>query len=163
MSFIIFFIFGYKIWSIPALRVSLYFSLKHRALTPNPTLHYQGDIQGVSPGVWIFSAESDSLGSCSTMSSSPTQMNTQPLEDAPLGPVTSQWGNGEVMKVGRDPSCDLMLNEVIFMGSTDEDLQLAKISRAQFELQRTGTNLVLKDKAMNGTYMLLLCYYCHVT
>ena len=67
------------------------------------------------------------------------------------------------MKVGRDPSCDLMLNEVIFMGSTDEDQQLAKISRAQFELQRTGTNLVLKDKAMNGTYMLLLCYYCHVT
>ena len=60
------------------------------------------------------------------------------------------------MKVGRDPSCDLMLNEVIFMGSTDEDLQLAKISRAQFELQRTGTNLVLKDKSMNGTYMLLL-------
>ena len=59
------------------------------------------------------------------------------------------------MKVGRDPSCDLMLNEVIFTGSTDEDLQLAKISRPQFELQRTGTNLVLKDKSMNGTYVII--------
>ena len=27
------------------------------------------------------------------------------------------------MKVGKDPSCDLMLNEVIFIGSTDKDLQ----------------------------------------
>ena len=60
---------------------------------------------------------------------------------------------GEVMKVGRDPTCDLMLSLIIFTGSADEDLQLAKVSRVQFQLQRTGNNVVLEDKSMNGTYV----------
>ena len=30
---------------------------------------------------------------------------------------------GEVMKVGRDPTYDLMLSPIIFTGSADEDLQ----------------------------------------
>ena len=43
---------------------------------------------------------------------------------------TRQEGDHE----GRQgPSCDLMIHKVIFMGSTDEDLQLAKGSRVQFQ------------------------------
>ena len=47
------------------------------------------------------------------------------------------------MNVGRDPTCDLMLNEVLFTSSTDEDLHLVKVSRVQFQLQMTGANAVL--------------------
>merc|ERR1719233_554645 len=57
------------------------------------------------------------------------------------------------MKVGRDSSCDLVLNEIVFTGSTDEDLQLVKVSRVQFQLQRTGSNVVMEDMSMNGTYV----------
>ena len=97
------------------------------------------------------------------MSSSDSQVNTQPLEDN-LATLTCSpsiedgpWGwllsisdhqlspvltpvKGEVMKVGRDPSCcDLVLKEIVFTGtgSTDEDLQLGKVSQVQFQLQRT--------------------------
>ena len=56
------------------------------------------------------------------------------------------------MKVGKDPLCDLMLNEVIFIGSTDKDLQPAMILWVQLHLQRTGTNVVLEAKSMNCTY-----------
>ena len=101
------------------------------------------------------------------MSSPDSQVNTQPLEDnlATLACSPSikegPWGwllsisdhqlspvltpvKGEVMKVGRDPSCcDLVLKEIVFMGSTDEALQLGKVSRVKFQLQRTGSNVVL--------------------
>ena len=53
------------------------------------------------------------------------------------------------MKVGRDPTFDLMLNEVLFTSSTDEDLHLVKVSRVQFQLKMTGANVVLDDKSMN--------------
>ena len=42
---------------------------------------------------------------------------------------TREGGNHE----GRQgPSCDLMIHEVIFTGSTDKDLQLVKVSQLQF-------------------------------
>ena len=96
-----------------------------------------------------------------SMSSPDSQVNTQPLEDnlATLACSPSikegPWGwllsiidhqlspvltpvKGEVMKVGRDPTCcDLVLKEIVFTGSTDEDLQLGKVSQVQFQLQRT--------------------------
>ena len=115
--------------------------------------------------------------SCSTMSSPDSQVNTQPLEDN-LATLTCNpsiedgpWGwllsiskhqlspvltpvKGEIMKVGRGPSCcDLVLNEIVFTGSTDEDLQLGKVSRVQFQLQRSGNNVVIEDNSMNGTYV----------
>ena len=40
------------------------------------------------------------------------------------------------------PACDLMLNEVIFTSSTEED-----------QVAEAGTNVELEDKSMNGTYM----------
>ena len=111
------------------------------------------------------------------MSSPDSQVNTQPLEDN-LATLTCSpsiedgpWGwllsiskhqlspvltpvKGEIMKVGRGPSCcDLVLNEIVFMGSTDEDLQLGKVSRVQFQLQRSGNNVVIEDNSMNGTYV----------
>ena len=47
---------------------------------------------------------------------------------------TRQEGDHE----GRQgPSFDLMIHKVIFTGSTEEDLQLAKVSRVQF--LKTGT------------------------
>ena len=46
------------------------------------------------------------------------------------------------MNVGWDPTCDLMLNEVLFTSSTDEDLHLVKVSRVQFQLKMTGANVV---------------------
>ena len=60
---------------------------------------------------------------------------------------------GEVIKVGRDNSCDLMMTETVFTGSTDEDLQLGKVSRVQFQLHKEGANVVLEDKSMNGTFV----------
>ena len=110
------------------------------------------------------------------MSSPDAQGNTQPLEENFAALTCSPefkegpWGwllsistqqlqpvltpvKGEGVKVGRDPSCDLVLNEVIFTSSTDEDLQLTKVSRVQFQLKRSGTNVVLEDKSMNGTYV----------
>ena len=95
------------------------------------------------------------------MSSPDSQVNTQPLEDnlttLACSPSIKEgpWGwllsisdhqlspvltpvKGEVMKVGRDPTCcDLVLKEIVFTGSTDEDLQLGKVSQVQFQLQRT--------------------------
>ena len=53
----------------------------------------------------------------------------------------------EMTKVGRDNSCDLMMTQTVFTGSTDEDLQLGKVS---FQLHRERANLVLEDKSMNG-------------
>ena len=41
-----------------------------------------------------------------------------------------------------------MLNEVTFTSSTEEDLKLAKISWVQFQLQKTGINVVLEDKSI---------------
>ena len=57
----------------------------------------------------------------------------------------------DVMKVGRDHSCDLWMTEAVFTGSTD--LQLGKVSRVQFQLLREGATVVLEDKSMNGTYV----------
>ena len=49
---------------------------------------------------------------------------------------TRQGGDHE----GRQgPSCDLMIHKVIFTSSTEEDLQLAKVSRVQFQFLKTGT------------------------
>jgi len=109
------------------------------------------------------------------MASSPSLVDTQPLEEdmstlTCSPPTNSTWGwlvtlrqssshpvlhqvTGELVKVGRDPSCTLMVNERIFAGSTDEDLQIAKISRVQFQLTRVGTGVALLDKSMNGTYV----------
>ena len=91
------------------------------------------------------------------MSSSPSQVNTHPLEenyatltcwlvikDGPwrwlfsisthqILPVSTPV-NGEVMKVCRDPSYDLMLNEVIFTGSTtgqDDEAQVPDTNKQQ--------------------------------
>ena len=99
------------------------------------------------------------------MSSNATLVDTQPLEDefssmASSPPSSSTWGwfitlkpcpshlnnprpvlhpiTGEVVRVGRDPSCYLVVDEMMFLGSTDEDLQSAKISRVQFQLSRVG-------------------------
>ena len=69
-----------------------------------------------------------------------------------LLPVLTQV-KGDVMKVGRDHSCDLWMTEAVFTGSTDEDLQLGKVSRVQFQLLREGATTVLDNKSMNGTYV----------
>jgi len=79
----------------------------------------------------------------------PVLSSTRPATDTPvLVPV-----KGETMKVGRDPSCNLTLEETLFTGSTDEDLQLGKVSRVQFELKRVGSSVALVDQSMNGTYV----------
>jgi len=116
------------------------------------------------------------------MTSSPTLVDTQPLEDdlasASLQsspPTNTPWGwlvtinqgfsyssctepvlnavMGQMVKVGRDPSCTLALDEKMFVGSTDEDLQFGKISRVQFQLSKVGAGVALLDKSMNGTYV----------
>ena len=46
-----------------------------------------------------------------------------------------------------------MMTEAVFTGSTDEDLQLGKVSRVQFQLLGEGATLMLEDKSMNGIYV----------
>ena len=53
---------------------------------------------------------------------------------------TSQGGGNECRH--GSPACDLMLNEVIFTSSTEED-----------QVAEAGTNVELEDKSMNGTYV----------
>ena len=51
------------------------------------------------------------------------------LEDTPiLSPRTATGhGMGELVKVGMDPSCTLVVDERMFAGSTDKDLKIADI------------------------------------
>ena len=112
------------------------------------------------------------------MSSSVTLVDTQPLEEdfsslPSSPPISSTWGwlvtlspispptpdpiilpvSGELVKVGRDPSCTLVVDENLFRGSIDEDLQIVKVSRVQFHLSKVGVGVALVDKSMNGTYV----------
>lgn len=59
----------------------------------------------------------------------------------------------ETFKVGRDLSCNKIIDETMFIGSTEEDLQIVKVSRVQFQLNKEGNNVALVDKSMNGTYV----------
>ena len=60
---------------------------------------------------------------------------------------------GDLFKVSRDPSCTLMEDENLFKDSTEEDLQIEKVSRVQFYLSRVGAGVALVDKSMNSTYV----------
>ena len=74
---------------------------------------------------------------------------------------TSQEGDHED---GQGPSGDLMIHKVIFTGSTEEDLQLAKVSRVQF--LKTGTKCGVEGQVDAGfqvgfvfTYLCMFTYH----
>merc|ERR1719450_816891 len=59
----------------------------------------------------------------------------------------------EVLKIGRDLSCDIIVNESMFIESGDEDLKIGKVSRVQFEIKKVDNLVVVIDRSMNGTYV----------
>ena len=46
-----------------------------------------------------------------------------------------------------------MMTEAVFTGSNDEDLQLGKVSRVQFQLLREEATVLLEDKSINGPHV----------
>jgi len=71
----------------------------------------------------------------------------------PVIPITELvLGSSEKFLVGREHTCDFMLEEHMFPPSIS-DLQCNNASRVQFEIVNENEGLFISDKSMNGTYL----------
>jgi hypothetical protein len=118
----------------------------------------------------IMSSSDESVVEVDTDSLLPT---TQPMEEEsftssqPDSPIPWAWlvslrsttaqvipVCGPMVKVGRDPTCQMEIPEDIFVDGENENLQFVRVSRIQFEIvKEKGGGATLEDKSMNGTYV----------